>query len=188
MYLDQPIIGTQQICHRALLEPLPVQPPLAAGVYQTVTHQRLQDVPPLRPFARIRQTLGPEPIEFQFLIQMTRQPTRAPLPWAVQLHRIEPHLYAIAVGTGWNFAIGRKQRQLAVPTAAFIEGFDRLAPSLVLTVINLAEIQHLPLDDFAAGATLILDDTPVSMLFAIFEASVESQEHDPNHGALESLH
>ena len=48
--LHQRIIGAQQIRHRALLEPQPVQAPLAAGIYQPVAHQRLQDVPPLRPF------------------------------------------------------------------------------------------------------------------------------------------
>src|SRR5713101_100847 len=124
--------------------------------------------------------LRPEPVEFQLLIQLTRQKARAPLPWAVQLHRIEPHLHAMTVGIGRNLAIGRKQRQLAVPPAPFIEGFDLLAPSFALAVIDLAEIQHLPLHNLAAGATLVLDDIPVAMLFAVFEASVESQEHDAN--------
>jgi hypothetical protein len=49
--LHQRIISAQQIRHRALLEPQPVQAPLAAGIDQPVAHQRLQDVPPLRPFA-----------------------------------------------------------------------------------------------------------------------------------------
>jgi hypothetical protein len=65
-----------------------------------------------------------------------------------------------------------------VPSAAFIEGFDRLTPSLALAVIDFAEIQHLPLNHLAAGAALVLDDIPVAMLFAVFEASIVSQEHD----------
>jgi hypothetical protein len=85
-----------------------VQSPLAAGIDQPVTHQRLQDVPPLRSLARIRKTLRPEPIEFQLLIQLTRQKARAPLPRPVQFHRIEPHLHAIPIGAGRNLAIGRK--------------------------------------------------------------------------------
>src|SRR5215475_4085939 len=184
MYLHQTIIGAQQITHRALLEPQPMQAPLAAGINQTITHQRLQDVPPLRPLARIRQTRRPEAIELELLIQLTCQKTRAPLPRPMQLHRVEPHLHAMTFGTGWNLAIGRKQRQLPVPSAAFIEGFDRLTPSLALAVIDFAEIQHLPLDHFATGAALVLNDIPIAMLFAVFEASVESQEHDANHGAL----
>jgi hypothetical protein len=111
---------------------------------------------------------------------MTRQPARAPLPRPVQFHRIEPHLHAVTIGAGRNLAIGGKQRQLAVSPAAFIKGFDQLAPSLALAVIDLAKIKHLPLDDLATGAALVLDDIPVAMLFAVFEASVESQEHDAN--------
>src|SRR5580704_8799720 len=124
--------------------------------------------------------MRPELIEFQLLIQLTRQPARAPLPRPVQLHRIEPHLHAIAIGVFRNLAVGGKQRQLAVPPAAFIKGFDQMAPGLALAVIDLAEIQNLPLHHLATGATLVLDNIPVSMLFAVFEASVESQEHDAN--------
>jgi hypothetical protein len=43
---DQPIILAQQIRHRALFEPLPMQPPLAAGIDQPIAHQRLHDVLP----------------------------------------------------------------------------------------------------------------------------------------------
>jgi enterochelin esterase-like enzyme len=48
----------------------------------------------------------------------------------------------------------------------------------IVAVIDLAEIQHLPLDHLATGAALVLDDIPIAMLFAVFEASVVSQEHD----------
>jgi len=99
----------------------------------------------------------------------------------MQLHRVEPHLHAVTIGTRRNLAIGGKQRQLAVPLAALIKGFDQPAPGIVLAVIDLAEIQHLPLDHLATGATLVLNDIPVSMLFAVFEAPVESQEHDATH-------
>jgi hypothetical protein len=95
----------------------------------------------------------------------------------VQFHRVELHLNAVTISTGRHLAIGRKQRKLAVPPAAFVEGFDQLASSLALAVIDLTEIQHLPLNHLAASAALVLDDIPVAMLFAVFEASVESQEH-----------
>jgi hypothetical protein len=38
MYLHQPIISAQQVSHRALLEPQPVQAPLAAGIDQPVAY------------------------------------------------------------------------------------------------------------------------------------------------------
>ena len=47
----------------------------------------------------------------------------------------------------------------------------------MLAVVGLAEIQHLALHHLAAGTSLVLDNVPVSVLFAVFEASVESQEH-----------
>jgi len=60
-----------------------------------------------------------------------------------------------------------------------------LAPSLVLGVVDLAQIQHLPLHHLAAGAALVLNNIPVAMLLAVFEASIEPQEHanqpTPNH-------
>ena len=49
--LHQRKIPAEQIPHRALLEPLPVQAPLAARIDQPITHQRLQDVLPARTFA-----------------------------------------------------------------------------------------------------------------------------------------
>jgi len=97
------------------------------------------------------------------------------LPRPVQLHRVEQHLHAITIGAFRNLAIGGKQRQLAVPPAAFIKGFDQSVPSLELTIIDLAERQHLPLHHLATSATLVLEIIPISMLFTVFEASVRSQ-------------
>jgi hypothetical protein len=82
----------------------------------------------------------------------------------------------VTIGVFRNLAISGKQRQLAVPLAAFIKGFDQAVSGLELTIIDLAEIQHLPLDHLATSAALVLNDIPVAMLFAVLEASVESQE------------
>ena len=49
--LRQRKISAEQIRHRALLEPLPVQAPLAARIDKPITHQRLHDVLPARTFA-----------------------------------------------------------------------------------------------------------------------------------------
>ena len=61
--------------------------------------------------------------------------------------------------------------------SAFIKGFDQLAPGFMLGVVDLAQIQYLPLHHLAASAAFVLDDIPIAMLFAVFEASVEPQEH-----------
>jgi hypothetical protein len=76
-----------------------------------------------------------------------------------------------------NGAIGGKQEQLSVPLSVFIEGFDVSTPGFMLAVVDLAQIQHLARHHFAAGTALVLDNIPVAVLFAVSEASVESQEH-----------
>jgi hypothetical protein len=58
-----------------------------------------------------------------------------------------------------------------------VEGIDHPAPGFALAVVDLAEIQHRPLHHLAAGAALALDDAPIAMLLAVFEASVGAQEH-----------
>jgi hypothetical protein len=47
----------------------------------------------------------------------------------------------------------------------------------MLTVVDLTQIQHRALHHFATGTAFVLDNAPVTVLFAVFEASVESQEH-----------
>jgi hypothetical protein len=95
----------------------------------------------------------------------------------MQLHRLEPHLHAMPLGVWRDLAISGKQRELSVALSRFIKCFDDPTPSFVLTVIDFAEIQHLALHHLAGRAALVLDNIPVSMFFAVFEASVGSQEH-----------
>src|SRR4029077_11745434 len=111
---------------------------------------------------------------------MARQPARAPLPRPMQCHRVEPHLDAKRPGMLGNPAIGRKQRKLRMAERPLIEGFDLTTPSLMLAVVDLAQVQHLSLHHPAASTSLALDNIPIAMFFAVFEASVESQEHDAN--------
>src|SRR5262245_51379494 len=74
-------------------------------------------------------------------------------------------------------SLGRKQGQLRWPLAPFIECFDDLAPRLALAVIDLAQIQHLPLHDLATSTALALDNIPIAMLLAVLQSSVASQIH-----------
>jgi hypothetical protein len=95
----------------------------------------------------------------------------------VQFHCVEPHLHAMRLRVIGNCAIGRKQGQLGVAARPFIKGFDRTTPILLLAVVDLAEVQHLALHHSAAATALVLDNIPIAMLFAVFEAPIESQEH-----------
>src|SRR5215216_3140973 len=55
----------------------------------------------------------------------------------------------------------------------------------MLAIVDLAEVENLALHHSTAGPALALDDIPIAMFLAVFEASVESQEHanqlTPNH-------
>src|SRR5271169_6697140 len=87
------------------------------------------------------------------------------------------HLHAMRLRVFGNRTIGRKQGQLGVAARPLIKGFDRTTPILLLDVVDLAEVKHLALHHSAASTALALDDIPIAMLFAVFEASVKSQEH-----------
>ena len=121
--------------------------------------------------------MGPETVQSKLLVELTGQPARAPLSWPMQLHRVEPHLHAMSLRVFGKRSIGRKQGKLFVVASVFIEGFDLPTPSFMLAVVDLAEIQHLALHHFAAATSLVLDNIPIAMLFAVFEASIEAQEH-----------
>ena len=70
-------ILAQQIGHRALLEPLPVQPPFAARSDQATGAERLQNQIPARAFAAGRQMIGPELAQAQFLVELAEEPAGA---------------------------------------------------------------------------------------------------------------
>ena len=90
----------------------------------------------------------------------------------MKLHRIEANLHAMTAGVIGDIAVGREQRQLRVSPRVFVERFDHATPGFALTIVDLAEIKHRPLHHLATGAALVLDDAPIAMLFAVFEASV----------------
>src|SRR5271166_71754 len=93
--------------------------------------------------ARVGQPRRPEPIQFELLIEMAGQPTRAPLARAMQLHRIEPRLHAEARGVIRDASLGREQRELARPLALLVEGLHDPRPGPMLAVVDLAQIQAL---------------------------------------------
>src|ERR1700674_1044998 len=94
----QRIIFIQQISHRALLKPLPVQPPFASRINESIANQGLQNMLPASSLPAIGQTLAPELIQAQLLVKVAGQPTGSPLPRPMQLHLFEPYLYAKASG------------------------------------------------------------------------------------------
>src|SRR3954467_10059858 len=62
-------------------------------------------------------------------------------------------------------------------STSFIRDDDVLTPISKLVVVDLAEVQHGSLHHLATSATFVLNDAPIAMCFAVFEALGESQEH-----------
>src|SRR6202011_5826179 len=72
----------------------------------------------------------------------------------------------------------RKQRQCPRPRGAILQNLDRPPPSQFLSVVDLTQIQHLPLQHAPAGDACVLDNAPIAMLLAILPADFATQEHD----------
>jgi hypothetical protein len=65
--LRQVELLAQQVAHRALVKPLPVQPPFAARIDQSISDQGLQHVQPACPLPRWGQTWRPELIQLKLI-------------------------------------------------------------------------------------------------------------------------
>src|SRR3954454_10661577 len=107
---------------------------------------------------------------------MACQPTRAPLSRSAQPQAAEPDMHYIA-GQRRRGAILGKQRDLFAILAALVKRLDRLAPCCSLAVVDLAQIQHMPLHRSTTTHTAVLHDAPVAMLLAIFAANLVAQKH-----------
>ena len=169
--LHQPVVFAQQIRHGAPLKPFSVQPPLAAGVDQPVAHQRLEHVQPARALARRRQLVGPEVVQPQLAPQLAGEPAGPPLPRLAQFQGVEPDVHGLATQRR-RLPVGGEQGKLCRATPAIGEHLDGLAPHRPLAVVNLAQIQHVPLHHTARGGAPVFHNAPVAVLFAVLETGL----------------
>src|SRR6202022_3602899 len=102
-------IFIQQISHRALLKPLPMQPPFAARINESIADQGLQNMLPASSLSTVGQALGPEIIQPQLLVKMAGQPTGSPLPRPMQFHLFEPYLHSKPSGEVGDLPPGGKK-------------------------------------------------------------------------------
>src|ERR1700681_1138125 len=108
---------------------------------------------------------------------MARQPTSAPLPGPAQPQAAEPDVHHIAIQQ-WRRAILGEQRDLPAGRPALVERLDRLAPCSALAVVDLAQIQHVPLHRPAARDPAVLHNAPITALLAVFAAKLVTQKHN----------
>jgi hypothetical protein len=76
-----------------------------------------------------------------------------------------------------RLAVVGKQGHLPTLTLVALKNINGFAPSGMLTVVDFAEIEHLPLDNAVVRNALVLDNAPVSMFFAVFESALGPEKH-----------
>jgi hypothetical protein len=108
---------------------------------------------------------------------MARQPTSAPLPGPAQPQAVEPDVYRIAIQQ-WRRAILGEQRDLPAGLLPLVERLDCLAPCSALAVVDLAEIQLVPLHRPAARDPAVLHNAPITVLLAVLAAKLVVQKHN----------
>src|SRR5271170_3643277 len=70
-----------------------------------------------------------------------------------------------------------EQRDLPAALAALVKCLDRLAPGGSLAVVDLAQIQHMPLHRATAGHPEVFHDAPVAVLLTVLVANLVAQKH-----------
>jgi hypothetical protein len=59
-----------------------------------------------------------------------------------------------------------------------LEHLDRPPPCQFLGVVDLTQVQHVPLHNAPAGDPRVLENAPIAMLLAILPANLAAQEHE----------
>src|SRR6187549_1128471 len=75
-------------------------------------------------------------------------------------------------------AILGKQRDLSGLPVALVECLDCLAPCRSLIIVDLSQMQHVPLYRAPAGHTAVFNDAPIAVLLAVLAANLVAQKHD----------
>lgn len=71
-----------------------------------------------------------------------------------------------------------------LPLAGDLERFDAAEPTRLLAVVDLPEVQEVPIDHAPVGAAALLRDAPVPMLLAVLDPAMALEVH----GAPRVLH
>jgi len=94
----------------------------------------------------------------------------------MKFQSVQSDLNHFTVQLRWP-SVGRKQGDLSHEAVALLDHLDRFDPGGALGVVDFAKVENLPLDHFVVHCPVILNDTPIAMLFAILPANVIAQKH-----------
>ena len=143
--LHQGIALAQQLAHRTVPIPLPMQPPFAARIHQPIAHQGLQHVQPIvsphgspaAARARSRPTataaIARRPASMLPIAAAGAAAARPSRTWTTS-----------CASSGASRSSGNRPPVARCPPPSF-EHLDALAPGRFLAVIDLSQVQHLSL-------------------------------------------
>jgi len=169
-------VFVEQLVHRAADKPAAVQMPLAAGSHQLAHGEQFEHFAPGHLGLAVGQVLAPERAELQFIPETTRQPTIAEDARMLERQFGQLHLQAVE-DLGRDLAVGGEQTDLFGELSRLVEDVQLLAPSRVLGVVDLAQVEDGALRGVAGAQAAVFDDAPVAMHLAVLLAGVETQKH-----------
>jgi hypothetical protein len=171
--------GVQQVGPGAVVEPVAVEAPFAAGIDQAVKDEGLEDQIPVCPLSAGWEFFAPEVIKAGLFPEFATEPAGPPLAGAFEAHfgEADAHIgYRWVVWTGQVFF--GKERYLAGGLLVMIEEFHGLAPWRLLEAVEFAEVEHVALEDSSASDAAAFNDAPVVMFLAVLPALLAAQKHD----------
>jgi len=176
--LRQALVRAQKVGQRALVEPLPMQPPFAARRQKAIADKHEQHLIPRRALAARGQPLIPEAIQLQFAPQRQGQPTRAKRPRTEQSQLFQLQTDDRGVVGDPLAPVIRKQRQRSWLRRPLLKGLDRFAPGELLAIVDLAQVQNVALNHAAPADAPVLHHAEVAALLAVLLANRRAQKHD----------
>jgi hypothetical protein len=76
--------------------------------------------------------------------------------------------------------VSGEQGHLLSSPIALLHDLYRFDPGGLLAVVDLSEIKDMALDNLVIHCPVIFNDTPIAVLFPVFEAPFDSKKHAPN--------
>ena len=140
---------------------------LAPRLAETVDGQKFQHFRPGDIATLLTELFLPEGRQAQFLPEQASQPAVAEGTGTQDTHLGDGQRQGVGL-VGRDGAVGGKERELLRLPGLLVEDGEGLPPRGLLTVVDLAEVEHLPLRRAAAGQTTRFHDAPVAVQLADF--------------------
>ena len=109
---------------------------------------------------------------------MAKEPAGSPLAGPPQLQFGKPKAHDLTVRHCLGGAIFGKQSHRFALGLSVLKDLDGFLPTGLLLIVDLAQIQNVPLDDSVGRPTPVLDDAPVAVFFAVFLSGGAAQKHN----------